>query len=84
MKLKQLFKNKLLVQHSLSPCWAPMEQKRRLEKNDFYFLAAWFPLACELLIILQSFRLTHFPIKHMLIVLSRLELNQHPVLLDAV
>lgn len=75
MKLKQLLKNKPLVQHPLSACRAPMEQKRRLKKNDFYFVAAWFPLACELLIILQSSRLSHFPIKHMLIVLSRLELN---------
>lgn len=84
MNLKQLLKKKPLAQLSLCSCWAPMEQKRRSEKTDFYFLAAWFALACELLIILQNSRLSHFPIKHMLIVLSNLDLNQHPVLLDAV
>lgn len=81
---KQLLKKKPLAQHSFSSCWASMEQKRTLEKTDFYFLAAWFALACELLIILRSSRLRHFPIKHMLIVFLSLDLNQHPVLLDTV
>ena len=84
MNLKQLLKKKPVAQHPLSSCWAPVEQKSRVEKTDFYFLAAWYTLARELLTILQSSRLSHFPIKHMLIVLSSLDLNQHPVLLDAV
>ena len=83
MNLNKLLKNKPLAQHPLSSCWASVEQKRS-KKTDLCFLATWSALACELIIILWSYRLSDFLIKHMLIDLLNLDLEQHPILLAAV